>query len=232
MRLDYYLAHAGHGTRKEVKILLKKGLIKVNQQIVYSPSFNINENTDQVMVNNDLVTYREFQYFLLYKPSGYVSATTDNKYPTVLDLINEPYRNLAPVGRLDLDTTGLLLITNNGKLNHFLLSPISHVDKEYDVIVDKPLLAELIERFANGVILEDGYQSRPATLKIVDDYHATIVLHEGKFHQIKRMFEAYGYHVVALHRVRMDQLTLGNLQVGQYRSLTDCEIDDLLKHMR
>ncbi len=232
MRLDYYLSHAGYGTRKEVKILLKKGVVTVNHEIIRSPSFSLNENTDEVCVNNELIKYREFQYFLLYKPEGYVSATTDNKYPTVMDLISEPYQHLAPVGRLDIDTTGLLLITNNGKLSHFLLSPVSHVEKEYDVLVDKPLYVDLIDKFNQGVILDDGYLSLPSSLTIHDDYHASIIIHEGKFHQVKRMFEAFGYHVLSLHRSRMDFLTLGSLKKGEYRSLNDEEIELLMRHMR
>lgn len=231
MRLDYYLSHAGLGTRKEVKNLIKRGSVRVNNDIVNSP-ITIDENNDQIYVNDILIEYQEFQYFLLNKPSGYVSASTDNKYPTVLQLIREPYRNLSTVGRLDLDTTGLLIITNNGKLNHFLLSPISHVEKEYEVTVDYPLKETLINEFQKGVILDDNYHSLPSELTIVDEYHAHVILHEGKYHQVKRMFASFGYHVIALHRSRMDQITLGDLPNGQYRPLTKEEINSLLKHMR
>lgn len=231
MRLDFYLSHAGLGTRKEVKSLIKKGSVRVNNEVVNTP-IAIDENNDQVFVNDTLIEYQEFQYFLLNKPSGYVSASTDNKYPTVLQLIHEPYRNLSIVGRLDLDTTGVLIITNNGKLNHFLLSPISHVEKEYEVTVDYPLKEALISEFKKGVILDDNYHSLPSELTIVDDYHARVILHEGKYHQVKRMFAAFGYHVISLHRSRMDQITLGDLPNGQYRALTKEEINSLLKHMR
>ncbi len=231
MRLDFYLSHAGLGTRKEVKSLIKKGSVRINNEVVNTP-IAIDENNDQVFVNDTLIEYQEFQYFLLNKPSGYVSASTDNKYPTVLQLIHEPYRNLSIVGRLDLDTTGVLIITNNGKLNHFLLSPISHVEKEYEVTVDYPLKEALISEFKKGVILDDNYHSLPSELTIVDDYHARVILHEGKYHQVKRMFAAFGYHVISLHRSRMDQITLGDLPNGQYRALTKEEINSLLKHMR
>lgn len=231
MRLDFYLSHAGLGTRKEVKNLIKRGSVRVNNEIVNSP-IAIDENNDQIYVNDNLIEYQEFQYFLLNKPSGYVSASTDNKYPTVLQLIHEPYRSLSTVGRLDLDTTGLLIITNNGKLNHFLLSPVSHVEKEYEVTVDYPLKKALINEFQKGVILDDNYHSLPSELTIIDDYHARVILHEGKYHQVKRMFASFGYHVIALHRSRMDQITLGDLPNGQYRPLTKEEINSLLKHMR
>jgi len=143
MRLDRFLSHAGLGTRKEVKQMLKKGEVKVDGTPVFSPSFDVDEYKMKVFVGNEEVLYQEFHYFLLNKPQGYLSATEDKNTPTVLDLIHEPYRNLSPVGRLDKDTTGLLLITDHGKLGHFLLSPVSHVEKEYLVTVDKPLTPSL-----------------------------------------------------------------------------------------
>ncbi len=232
MRLDKYLCHSGLGTRKEVKTLLKNKLIKVNNEIVTSPSIIINEERDIISYNNEIVTYREFHYYILYKPKGYITATEDLNLPTVMDLINEPFNDLSPVGRLDKDTTGLLLITNNGKLNHFLLSPKTHVNKEYKVTLDKDLDSSLIALFKSGVILEDGYKCLPSELTILDKNVASVILHEGKYHQIKRMFQVNGYKVIDLHRTRMDFLTLDGLKEGEYRPLNDEEIIGLLKHIK
>lgn len=232
MRLDRFLAHAGFGTRKEVKELLKSKAVEIDGKVIISPSFQVQELEMEVKVNHQKVEYQEFHYFLLNKPKGYLSATEDAFTPTVLDLIYEPYRNLAPCGRLDKDTTGLMLILDNGKLSHFLLSPSSHVEKEYLVTVNHPLKDELVPLFLNGVILEDGYQCLPSHLKIINETQAHVILKEGKYHQIKRMFEAFGYFVIDLHRERMDQLTLGNLKEGEYRPLKEEEIQQLLLHMR
>lgn len=232
MRLDFYLSHAGFGTRKEVKELIKKKVVFINGQVVSSPSYHVQEYQDSVVVNEQKVHYQPFHYFLLNKPQGYISATEDAFSPTVLDLIHEPISDLFPVGRLDKDTTGLMLITNHGKLAHFLLSPKSHVEKEYRVQVDRPLKSDLIQLFQEGVILDSQERCLPATLKIIDSYQAFVVLHEGKYHQIKRMFEAFGYHVMQLERIRMSTLTLSNLEQGTYRSLTAEEILELLQFMR
>jgi len=232
MRLDRFLAHAGFGTRKEVKELLKSKVVEINGNTITSPSFQVDELKMIVTVNQEKVNYQEFHYFLLNKPKGYLSATEDAFTPTVLDLIHEPYRNLAPCGRLDKDTTGLMLILDNGKLSHFLLSPISHVEKEYLVTVNHSLKKEFPELFLKGIVLDDGYQCLPSQLTIINEHQAHVILKEGKYHQIKRMFESLGYYVIALHRERMDTLTLGDLKEGEYRPLTDDEIENLLKHMR
>jgi 16S rRNA pseudouridine516 synthase len=232
MRLDKFLSHTGHGTRKEVKTLIKEKRIKVNNEIIKDPSLIINEEKDIITIDDEIIEYQEYQYFILFKPKGYITATEDSYLPIVMDLIQEPYKNLSPVGRLDKDTTGLLLITNNGKLNHFLLAPSTHVDKEYYVTLDKPLSLSLIEEFKNGIVLEDGYKCLPAKMEIVDDYHALLTIHEGKYHQVKRMFLALGYLVTDLHRTRMDILTLEGLNVGEYRPLTKEEITLLSKNIK
>lgn len=232
MRLDKYLCHSGLGTRKDVKTLLKNKLIKVNNEIVTSPSIIISEERDVITYNDEKLEYREFYYYILYKPKGYITATEDLNLPIVMDLIHEPYSNLSPVGRLDKDTTGLLLITNNGKLNHFLLSPKTHVDKEYQVTLDKDIDSSLISIFKEGVVLEDGYKCLSSELTILSKNSASVILHEGKYHQIKRMFQVNGYKVINLHRNRMDFLTLDGLKEGEYRSLNDEEIIRLLEHIR
>ena len=230
MRIDKFLSHAGYGTRTEVKKLIKKGFVSVNDIIIKSDSLNINEEKDIVKVDDEIVEYKEFHYLLLNKPEGYVSATEDNKYPTVVDLIDDYAQyNLFPVGRLDIDTTGLVFMTNNGKLAHYLTSPKSHVEKEYEVELNYKLKDELIGKFKEGVVIDDGYKCLPATLIIKDEHHANVIIKEGKFHQIKRMFQAFGYTVMKLNRIRIDFLTLGNLQLKEYRELTNEEITKILQ---
>ena len=230
MRIDKFLSHAGYGTRTEVKKLIKKGFVSVNDIIIKSDSLNINEEKDIVKVDDEIVEYKEFHYLLLNKPEGYISATEDNKYPTVVDLIDGYAQyNLFPVGRLDIDTTGLVFMTNNGKLAHYLTSPKSHVEKEYEVELNYKLKDELIEKFKDGVVIDDGYKCLPAILIIKDEYHANVIIKEGKFHQIKRMFQAFGYTVMKLNRIRIDFLTLGDLQLREYRELTNEEITKILQ---
>lgn len=231
MRIGKYLSHAGYGTRKDVKNLIRKKLVTVNNCMINTDSINIDETKDVIKVDNEIVEYKEFYYLILNKPEGYVSATEDFKYPTVIDLIDE-YRefNLFPVGRLDIDTTGLVLLTNNGKLAHYLTSPKSHVEKEYEVEVNYPLKNELISKFKEGVVLDDGYKCLPATLIIKDEYHANIIIKEGKYHQIKRMFQSFGYTVMSLNRIRIDFIKLSSLELGKYRELDEKEIEKLLNN--
>ncbi len=230
MRLDKFLSDAGYGSRKEVKSLIKSNRIKVNEVIQNRDSFHLDPNKDEVKIDDQIIVYRKFLYVLLYKPKGYVSATEDTRYPPVTNLVLEyNYANLFPVGRLDVDTTGLLLLTNDGNLTHRLLSPKNHVDKVYEVIVDQPLQNNLISAFQNGIIL-DGEKTLPALLTIESEFKAQIILHEGKFHQVKRMFAYFGYQVIALNRSRFDILTLENLKEGEYRLLSDFEIEELKKH--
>ena len=230
MRLDKYLANSGVGSRSIVKRLIRDKRVKVNGEIIRSDSFNVDETKDIVLFDDLEVKYKEFYYILLNKPQGFVSAVIDNVYPPVTDLLPEySFANLFPVGRLDVDTTGVLLLTNDGDLAHKLISPKYHVDKEYKVEVDKTLNASLIESFKNGIEL-DGELTLPAELKLLSDKVALLTLHQGKFHQVKRMFKAFGYNVVSLERTRFAFLTLDNLPRGEYRELTQKE-EDLLKRM-
>ena len=227
MRLDKYLANSGVGTRSIVKRLIKDKRVKVNGEIVKSDSFNVDETKDIVLFDDLEVKYKEFYYILLNKPQGYVSAVIDNVYPPVTDLLPEyKFANLFPVGRLDVDTTGALLLTNDGDLAHKLISPKYHVDKEYAVEVDKKLDNSLIKEFKKGIIL-DGELTMPADLVIVDDRHATLTLHQGKFHQVKRMFKKFGYEVLSLKRIAFDFLTTDGLALGEYRELTPEEEERL-----
>ena len=220
MRLDKFLANSGVGSRSEVKRLIKDKRVKVNNEVIKSDSFDVDENKDKVFFDDLEVKYKKFYYILLNKPQGYVSAVIDNVYPPVLDLLPE-YRfvNLFPVGRLDVDTTGALLLTNNGDLAHKLLSPKYHVDKTYAVEVDKKLDIKLVEAFKKGVEL-DGELTLPADLLIINDKNAELTIHQGKFHQVKRMFKKFGYEVTKLSRKSFAFLTVDDLEVGQYRELT------------
>ena len=220
MRLDKYLANSGVGTRSEVKRLITNKRVKVNGEIVKSDSFNVDETKDVVLFDDLEVRYKKFYYVLLNKPQGYVSAVIDNVYPPVLDLLPEyQFANLFPVGRLDVDTTGALLLTNNGDLAHKLLSPKYHVDKTYAVEVDKKLDPKLIDAFKNGVELDDEL-TLPADLVIINDINAELTIHQGKFHQVKRMFKKFGYEVTKLSRKSFAFLTTQGLELGEYRELT------------
>ena len=232
MRLDKYLANSGVGTRSEVKRFIKDKRVKVNGEIVRSDSFNVNESQDRVLFDDFKVKYKEFYYVLLNKPRGYVSAVIDNVYPPVTDLMPEyAFAKLFPVGRLDVDTTGVLLLTNDGDLAHKLISPKYHVDKVYAVEVDKKLDPKLVEAFKNGIEL-DGEMTLPADLVIINDKKAELTLHQGKFHQVKRMFKRFGYDVAKLERKAFAFLTTEGLGLGEYRELSDKEESQLKEIVR
>lgn len=234
MRLDKLVSNMGFGSRKEVKGLLKKGAIQVNGVPVKDPALHVHPEQDEVSILGERIIYREFIYLMMHKPQGVISATEDNRDRTVIDLLDDEYRHFEPfpVGRLDKDTEGLLLLTNNGKLAHELLSPKKEVPKMYYAHIEGVVDQEDVERFAEGVTLEDGYFTKPGMLKIlksapISEIELTIT--EGKFHQVKRMFEAVGKKVIYLKRMTMGELTLDeSLALGEYRELTDEEINLLL----
>jgi 16S rRNA pseudouridine516 synthase len=228
MRLDKYLSNSGVGSRNAVKNLIRKGFVFVNSELIKKADIDINPDIDIVHVEDQLITYKEFVYLLLNKPSGFLSATEDPKDKTVMELISDhTHRDLHIVGRLDKYTTGLLLITDDGKFTHQVTSPRYHIEKTYDVIVDKPLDPSLVESFSRGVVLEDGYKTLPSKLTIHTPTQATLVIHEGKFHQVKRMFEVFGAKVLTLNRSRFGSLTLAGVEVGAYRELTTEEVASL-----
>ena len=232
IRLDKYLADMGIGTRTEVKKLIRQGKVKIDDTIVKSPEQKIDTGTQKVFCEGQEVGYKKYEYYMLNKPAGYVSATTDAKDKTVLDLITAKKRkDLFPVGRLDKDTEGLLLITNDGDLAHRLLAPKKHVDKLYYAKVDGVVTEEDRQAFADGVNIGEDEMTRPAVLEIlksdeVSEIHLTV--QEGKFHQVKRMFEAVGKKVIYLKRISMGTLQLDeNLKLGEYRPLTEEELEHL-----
>ena len=229
IRLDKVLSHLGYGSRKEVKEIIRKGYVTVNGEVISKDDTKIDEENDEVLVFDDKIEYDKFIYLMLNKPSGYVSATFDNKLPTVLDLI-EGYekRGLFPVGRLDIDTYGLLLITNDGMLAHKMLSPKYHVDKKYYLEFNGDFKEENYKKFEDGIILDDGYKCMSAKFELIDKNKGYITIKEGKFHQVKRMMEALNMTVTFLKRVSFGALKLDDsLKYGEYRKLTEEEIKSL-----
>ena len=235
MRLDKYLCETGFGTRSQVKDLLKKGQVMVNGEVVKKPELKINETTDQILCQGKKAFYQKNIYLMLHKPAGVVSATEDNREKTVLDLVRPEDRKngLFPVGRLDKDTEGLLLLTDDGELAHRLLSPKKHVDKTYYAKIDGQVTEEHVKQFREGLDIGDEKKTLPAVLTIllsgpVSEIEVTI--HEGRFHQIKRMFEAVGCKVTYLKRLSMGSLVLDEtLPPEEYRPLTETELEDLTK---
>ena len=228
IRLDKYLADMGLGTRTEVKKDIKKGRISVNQEIIKSPEYKIDIQTDVVLADGKEIAYEKMVYYMLNKPQGVVSATEDRRDRTVLELIQEKKRkDLFPVGRLDKDTEGLLLITNEGELAHNLLAPKKHVDKKYFVRLKNALSEENRKHLEEGVDIGEDKLTMPSQVFLLNEEknEVEIIIREGKFHQIKRMFHAVGNEVVFLKRLSMGSLVLDeNLLPGEYRLLTPEEI--------
>lgn len=232
LRLDKYLADMQLGTRTQVKEFIRKGRISVNNNNVMSPDMKVDTETDFILFDGCNVSYAEYEYYMLNKPVGVLSATRDKNAQTVLDLIEDKARkDLFPVGRLDKDTEGLLLITNDGALAHDLLSPKKHVDKTYYAKINGQVLPEHILDFKNGIYIEENIKTLPANLKIIKsgvESEIELTIHEGKFHQVKRMFEKIGTEVTYLKRLSMGSLVLdSNLMPGEYRNLTTNEINKL-----
>jgi 16S rRNA pseudouridine516 synthase len=233
MRLDKLLANMGYGSRKEVKAMLKQKAVRVDDEIVKDSSLHVDPAKQAVTVFGERVEYVEFIYLMMHKPQGVISATEDKHDRTVIDLLDsldqhfEPF----PVGRLDKDTEGLLLITNDGQLAHNLLSPKKHVPKWYYAKIDGVVTEADIEAFKQGVTLDDGYHTKPGELKILasgEQSEIELMIQEGKFHQVKRMFEAVGKKVTYLKRLSMGSLKLDpKLPLGEYRPLTAEELDAL-----
>jgi len=236
MRLDKFLAETGVGSRKEAKQLLKKGLVTVNGQVIKEAKTQVDEVQDIIVFSGEELTYQEYYYYMLHKPQGVISATEDKWDQTVVDLLkDEDYReDLFPVGRLDKDTEGLLLLTNDGQLAHQLLSPKKHVDKEYFAIVQGIVTTNDIRQFTTGFALTNKELVKPSELMIdsvneeEEQSEIRLIIQEGKFHQVKRMFEAVGKKVIYLKRLRMGNLWLDEeLELGEYRALTEKELDGL-----
>lgn len=232
IRLDKYLADMQVGTRSEVKKLIRAGKVMLDGHVCKNADEKFDPEQTEVTVDRVSVGYAAYEYFMLNKPKGCVSATEDSRYPTVLDYITEHKRkDLFPVGRLDLDTEGLLLITNDGSLSHELLSPSKHVAKTYEAKIDGIVTDADVDLFARGMDIGEKKLTKPAELVILKANvisHVQITICEGKFHQIKRMFEAVGKPVLELKRLSMGTLMLDEaLAPGEYRPLTDAELEAL-----
>lgn len=230
MRVDKLLSNVGVASRAELKKYCKQGLISVNGKVINNPGVQVDSESDDIRFNGEKIVYREFVYIMLNKPDGYISATFDKYDPIVLDLIDQSYLVFEPfpVGRLDKDTEGLLVLTNDGQLAHRVLSPKKHVSKTYYAKIQGKVTEEDILAFEKGVILDDGYETMPSQLKILksdDMSEIELTIHEGKFHQVKRMFESVGKKVVYLKRLSMGKLKLDeSLKLGEYRELTEEEV--------
>lgn len=230
MRLDKFLSNAGVGSRSQVKILIKKGQVSVNDSKAKSGDDVIDENNDVILCQGKRISLVKYRYFMLNKPAGVVSATEDNLDKTVLDCLSkEDRRDMFPVGRLDKDTTGLLLLTNDGELSHNLLSPRKHVDKAYYVTCESAVSEAQLEALRKGVDIGDDKITLPALARHgLQANELYLTIREGRFHQVKRMLQAVGNKVTALKRISMGSLKLDeNLKPGEYRALTPEELMDL-----
>lgn len=236
IRLDKLLSNMGKGSRSEMKDALRFGGVKVNGVTVRTGKEKVDPDKDEILYKGIPVVYIKHVYLLLNKPDGYISATEDKFHKTVLELIGSEYDHydLFPVGRLDIDTEGLLIITNDGELTHNLLAPKKHVPKTYRAFINGPLNASAVTQFEEGITLDDGYKCKPAELEILstsmDESEVKLTIHEGKFHQVKRMFESIDLKVTYLQRIKMNELSLpDDLAVGEFRPLTEDEFKALTK---
>lgn len=234
LRLDKFLSELALGTRSQVKSLIAKGHITVNGTMVKRPESKISSTEDTVAFDGQILSYTQYEYYMLNKPAGYISATTDKQHKTVMELITDSNKtDMFPVGRLDIDTEGLLLITNDGALAHELLSPKKHVAKTYFARIDGPVTEKDCESFKKGIDIGEKNLTKPAELIVKESGQESLVLvtiTEGKYHQIKRMFEKIGRRVLYLKRLRMGTLVLDEqLKPGEYRALTEQEKNLLIK---
>lgn len=229
VRVDKILSELGFGSRQEIKKHVKAGKIRINDNIVKKPEEKLNSEKDKLYFEGKEVDVEEFETFILYKPAGYVCATKDNVHKTVMELIDSKRKNVVPVGRLDLDTEGILILTNDGSLNHRLVSPSSHVDKTYYAVFEGKLNENAVEMTKNGLDIGEGEVSKTAKLEIISDNEILLTIHEGKFHQVKRMVKALGGEVTYLKRVAFGGLRLDDLKLnkGESRKITEIEMEML-----
>ncbi len=231
LRLDRLLVTLGQGSRTQVQRLIRSGAVTVDGRVVTDPGFSCEERGAHLAVHQQLLDSRLVRHVMLHKPAGLLTAARDKKQPTVMDLLPPVYTAIGcmPVGRLDKDTTGLLLLTTDGTLNHRLLAPGRHVDKVYRAEVDAPLSQKEVDAFAAGLHLSD-FDAQGAQLEILSPRTGLVTVHEGKYHQIKRMFAAVGREVLTLHRLQFGPLTLDKtLAPGQWRELTETELAALYR---
>ena len=230
VRVDKIMSELGFGSRSEIKKYAKAGKIRINDKVIKKADEKIDSERDKLYFEGRQVVVEEFETYVLYKPAGYVCATKDNVHKTVMELIDSDRKNIVPVGRLDLDTEGLLILTNDGALNHRLVSPASHVDKVYYAKFDGTLADDAIECTAKGLDIGEGEVSKPAKLEILSSDEVKLTIHEGKFHQVKRMIKALGGEVTYLKRIVFGGLNLDdlNLKKGESRKITEEEMEKLV----
>ena len=231
MRLDKFISNSLNVTRAQISNFLKKNEVCVNGKKVIKKDYKINEDKDIISVNGENIEYKEFVYYMLNKPSGYVSAVKDNIDKTVVQLIDTNY-DIFPIGRLDKDTEGLLILTNNGSLAHHLTNPNHHVVKKYFVRVDKEMKDNELEEFKSGIEIKDGdnnlFITKKCNIEKLSEYEYNVYIEEGKFHQVKRMFAFFDINVTYLKRMSMGSISLDeSLELGQYRELTNEEVISL-----
>ena len=226
MRLDKFLTECGLGSRKEVKALLTAGKIMVNGAVIKNPQSNIKENSDEIIFDGKKLEYSQFRYYILNKKGGYITAVEDPREKTVMELLPDWVikKELAPVGRLDKDTEGLLLLTNDGQLNHKLLSPKSHVEKTYYAELEKDIEEESLEKLREGVDI-GGYITMPAKGEKIDSAKILLTIKEGKFHQVKKMLEAVDNKVIYLKRISFGKLQLNDMELGEVREV---KLEDII----
>jgi 16S rRNA pseudouridine516 synthase len=226
MRIDKFLVECGVGSRREVKDYLAKGFIRVNSRIIKSSKDKIDEINDEIFFKERKLQYKSERYYIMYKPSGYITATDDFKEKTVMDILPEwvNKKGLFPVGRLDKDTEGLLLFTNNGQLSHQLLSPKKHVKKKYYLELESPISTEDIENLENGVVILGDYLTKQAEVEVIEDSKIYLTITEGKFHQVKEMLKAVGNKVIYLKRVSFGNLSLEGMKIGEVKEI---EVEDI-----
>ena len=231
MRIDKFLSNLGVGSRKEVKEYIKKGLVEINGKEVSKPTDKLDPENDKVTFKNQELIYKQYIYIMMNKPQGVISASEGYNHKTVIDILEKKKkkRGLFPAGRLDKDTEGLMLITNDGRLAHDLLAPKKKVVKKYYAKVDNKLEQNDIKIFQEGIYLEkENYMTKPANLEIISDFECFVYIQEGKYHQVKRMLGSLGKNVIYLKRLEIGPLMLDeNLQLGEYRDLYDDEIEAL-----
>ena len=229
VRVDKIMSELGFGSRCEIKKYAKAGKIRINDKVIKKADEKIDSERDKLYFEGRQVLVEEFETYVLYKPAGYVCATKDNLHKTVMELIDSDRKNIVPVGRLDLDTEGLLILTNDGALNHRLVSPAYHVDKVYYAKFDGTLADDAIECTAKGLDIGEGEVSKPAKLEILTGDEVKLTIHEGKFHQVKRMIKALGGEVTYLKRIAFGGLNLDdlNLKKGESRKISKEEVEKL-----
>ena len=226
-RLDKVIGNQLGYSRKEIKELVRNKRIMVNDSVVLKSDLKVDKYKDKIMVDSQIIEFKEYVYLMLNKPKGYISATEDRSMSTVLDLVPYEYlhRNLFPAGRLDKDTTGLMIITDDGNFAHDILSPKKHIKKEYMVTIDIPLNEDMVRGFESGIKLVDG-DCKPSKLEIISEYVGKVTLVEGKYHQIKRMFGCFDAKVLELERISMGNFSLpDDLKLGECREFTKDELD-------